>query len=156
MEEFTPITTQEQFDSAIGERLRRERESVAKKYGDYDALKTKVADYESQIGTMSKTMEESAKKYEGYDKTLSELQAKIKGYETSSVKMRIAHETGLPYELGTRLSGETEDEIRKDAEALAKIVGEQSTRHAPLKSSESGGGDSKQAALKQMLQEMKG
>ena len=49
MSEFTPITTQEQFDAAIGERLKRERESLAKKYGDYDALKQKTDDYERQI-----------------------------------------------------------------------------------------------------------
>ena len=29
---FTPINTQEEFDSAIGERLSRDRESQAKKY----------------------------------------------------------------------------------------------------------------------------
>ena len=40
MAEFVPITTQEAFDAAIGERLKRERESIAKKYGDYDDLKT--------------------------------------------------------------------------------------------------------------------
>ena len=83
MAEFTPITTQEQFDSAIGERLKRERETIAKKYGDYDELKNKVADYEKQIGQMNKAADDAAKKYAGYDKDLADLQDKVKGYETA-------------------------------------------------------------------------
>ena len=35
MAEFTPITTQEDFDKAIGERLKRERETVKKEYAGY-------------------------------------------------------------------------------------------------------------------------
>lgn len=119
MEEFKPITTQDEFDAVIGERLKRERETLAKKYGDYDDLKNKVADYEKQIGQMTRAAEDSAKKYAGYEKDLADLQAKVKGYETASVKTRIAHETGLPYELAERLRGEEEADIRKDAEALA-------------------------------------
>ena len=125
MAEFTPITTQAEFDAAIGERLKRERETLSKKYGDYEDLKNKVADYEKQIGQMSKAAKESAEKYAGYDKTLAELQAKVKDYETDSVKTRIAHETGLPYELAGRLTGEDEAAIRKDAEALSKLLGGQ-------------------------------
>ena len=34
MAEFTPITTQEDFDKAIGERLKRERETVKKNMPD--------------------------------------------------------------------------------------------------------------------------
>ena len=53
MGDFIPITTQAEFDAAIGERLKRERESFSKKYGDYDELKSKVASYEQQIGQMT-------------------------------------------------------------------------------------------------------
>ena len=108
MEEFKPITTQAEFDAAIGERLKRERETLSKKYGDYDDLKTKVADYEKQIGQLTRAAEDAAKKYAGHDKELADLQAKVKGYETDSVKTRIAHEAGLPYELAGRLTGEDE------------------------------------------------
>ncbi|MEA4965392.1 MAG: DUF4355 domain-containing protein [Oscillospiraceae bacterium] len=151
MDLTTPITTQEQLDTLIGERIKRERDTVAKKYGDYDDLKTKAADYEKQIGDLSKTIEDSGKKYAGYDQTIADLTAKVKGYETSSVKMRIAHETGIPYELATRLSGETEDDIRKDAEALSKLVGKPN-QAPPLKSTEPAGGDTKTAALRTLAQ----
>lgn len=147
MEEFKSITTQAEFDAAIGERLKRERETLAKKYGDYDDLKTKVGDYEKQIAQMSKAAKESAEKYAGYDKNLAELQAKVKGYETDSVKTRIAHETGLPYELAGRLTGEDEAAIRKDAEALSKLLGGQKHKTPPLRDSEPAG-DGKAAAMR--------
>lgn len=153
MAEFVPITTQEQLDALIGDRIKRERETITKKYGDYDDLKMKVTDYEKQIGDLSKTIEDSGKKYAGYDKTLADLTATVKGYETSSVKMRIAHEAGIPYELASRLSGETEDDIRKDAETLSKLVGKQNTA-PPLRSNEPEGGDQKTAALRALAQNL--
>ena len=152
--EFTAITTQEQFDAAIGARLQRERETLAKKHGDYDDLKTKVADYEKQIGEMSKNAEEASKKYAGYDKTLAELQSKVKGYESASVKTRIAHEVGLPYELAGRLSGDDENTIRKDAETLSKLLGNQTHQAPPLRSTEPDGLDNKTAALRSLTNQL--
>lgn len=153
--DFKPITTQEEFDAAISDRLKRERESTSKKYGDYDDLKKKVADQESQISTLNKEREELDRKYAGYDKSLSELQTKVKAHETNSVKMRIANETGIPFELAARLSGETEEEIRKDAETMAKFVS-RSKYVGPLKTDTGTEPDGKRAALKTMLQNMKG
>lgn len=154
MADFTPITTQEQFDAAIGERIKRERDTLSKKYADYEDLKTKVTDYEKQIGDLSKTIEDSDKKYASYDKTLAELQGKVKGYETSSVKMRIAHENGIPFELANRLSGDTEEDIRKDAETLFRFIGKSTQPAAPLKSNEPSGADSKSAALRSLTAEL--
>jgi len=96
---FEIIDTQEKFDAAISERLRRERETVGKKYADYDDLKQKVTEYEQRLGAMTKQAEEDAKKYQGYDIKLADMQEKIKGYETASVKTRIAHEQAYPLNL---------------------------------------------------------
>lgn len=144
---FEIIDTQEKFDAAIAERLRRERETVSKKYADYDDLKKRTAEYETTLGTMTKEAEENAKKYSEYDKKLADLQAKVKGYETGSVKTRIAHETGIPFELAERLSGDTEEEIRKDAETLSKFIGGVK-KSAPLRNSDGGNDDSKTSALR--------
>lgn len=154
MADFTAITTQEQFDAAIGERIKRERDTIAKKYADYEDLKTKVSDYEKQIGTLSKSIEDSAKKYAGYDKALADMTARVKGYETSSVKMRIAHETGIPYELADRLSGETEEDIRSDAKNLSQFIGKQNPSAPPLKNNEPAGGDVKSAALRSLAHDL--
>ena len=73
--------------------------------------------------------------------------------ETDSAKTRIAYQMGLPYEMSTRLVGSTEDEIRKDAEALQRLVG--GARAQPMFSPEGGEGDAQDAALRKMLGDMK-
>ena len=150
--EFTPITTQEQFEAAMKDRMDR----YAKKFEGYtspDDLAKIKSDYDGQIATLTKTAEEKAKKYAGYDKELAERDAKIKGYETASVKTRIAHEVGLPYELSGRLSGETEDDIRKDAESLVGLIGK-GHQTAPLASSETTE-DKVKTAVKQLSEKLK-
>lgn len=153
MQEFTPIVSQEQFDAAIGERIKRERDTLTKRYGDYEELREKVSTYEKRLGEMSASMEESSKKYAGYDKTIEELNSKVKGYETGSVKLRIAHEECIPYELASRLCGETEDDIRKDARSIAGLIQKQE-QSAPLKSYEPTGVNAKTAALKSLTENL--
>ena len=79
----------------------------------------------------------------------------MKGYESDSVKTRIAHEAGIPYELAGRLAGEDEDAIRKDAETVAKLL-KTGQQPAPLKSTEPGDVDGKRAAMKNVLAGLKG
>lgn len=159
--DFTPITTQEQFDAAIKDRLNRERDSFAKKYEGYvspDDLTKVKNEYAKQIADLTKDAEAKAKKYADYDKKIADRDAKIKGYETDSVKTRIAHETGLPYELAGRLSGSTEEEIRKDAESLVKLVGSTQTKTAPMADPEGvdAGGKGSSSALLALSRSLKG
>lgn len=153
MSEFKTITTQEEFDAAIGDRLKRERDTVKKSYEGYmspDDVAKKYAGYLSP--------EDEAKKYRGYlsPEEVAKKDASIRAYETNSVKMRIAHETGIPYELAGRLSGEKEEDIRKDAEALAKLINA-GTPVPPLASTERGvSGNENRAAIKGMLDNLKG
>ena len=145
MAEFKVINTQEEFDAAIASRLSRERDTVKKQYEGYlspeDAQK-KYAGYLSP--------EQVTEKYKGYltPAQAAEKDAKIKGYETNSVKMRIAHETGIPFELVGRLSGDDEAAIRKDAETLAGFL--KSTKPTPPLADPEGGAVSKDAAYKNL------
>jgi hypothetical protein len=154
MADFNPITTQEEFDAAIGERLKRERETIAKKYGDYEDLKSKVGTYEKQLADLTATAQADAKKAAGHERTIADLQAQLKGHETASVKTRIAHETGIPYEMASRLTGETEDEIRADAQSLSRLM-RQSEPIAPAASTEPGSVDPKEAGMRDMLRNLK-
>ena len=158
---FEAITTQEQLNDVIKDRLEREREKFAgfedykKKAGEYDELKKKADGYEATIADYKKAVD-GDDKTPGYKKQLEELKGKVKGYETSSVKMRIAHENGIPYELAERLSGDDEEAIKKDAESMAKFL-KASGRRAPLASAEPEGGvDEKREAMKKMLTGLKG
>ena len=164
MGEFTPINTQEEFDAAISSRLKRERESltksIAQKYADDgymspdDVAKLK-AGYDKQIGDLNTAVDAATKKSAAYEKSIAEKDATIKKYETASVKARVARETGLPYELSSRLSGDTEEDIRKDAEALVKLVGTARHESDPLGKKDPEGNPSNQgseiAAYKALL-----
>lgn len=146
----TAITTQEQLDEVIKDRLARE----AKKFEGYTSpkeLEALKARYEKQIGDLNGALASAGEKAKSHDAEIAERDAKIRGYETDSVKTRIAHEEGLPYELHGRLSGETEEDIRKDAQSLAKLMKAQPA--APLASPEKplSREDTKAAAYKQLL-----
>ena len=159
---FEAITTQEQLDSVIGERLERERNKVHSEYTEklegYEALKEKAAGYESQIGELNKTIEENKGKIAEFEKSAGEMQAKLKGYETNSVKMRIARENGLSYDAVDFLKGEDEKSIKESADALKLLLG--AKRGAPpLASNESSGAgkeSTKDESLRKMLSELRG
>lgn len=159
----TPITTQEQLDTIVNEKVnstvqaRLARE--AKKYDTYTSpedLKTLQEKYDRQIGDLNGALAVAKEKAEQHDKEIAERDAKIKSYETASVKTRIAHEAGLPYELHSRLSGETEEEIRKDAEALSRLL--KASTPPPLAAAEKpvSKQDAQTAAYKNILQSLKG
>lgn len=151
MSDFTPITTQEAFDEAVRVRIERAQKAVREEYGDYEAIKSKNADFLSQIETL--------KNEKGsFQQQIADLTAKIKGYENDSVKTEKALEYGLPYEFRTRLKGDTVEEIEADAKALAQLIGKQNPRPLPMRTNELGGNGegSKDSAFREMLERMKG
>lgn len=149
MSEFKEIKTQEDFDTAIKERLARENE----KYEGFvspDKLAELKADYENEIN----------KKYEGYTSPddlatmKKEYEGKIAKYESDSVKTRIANEMGLPSSIASRLKGSNEEEIRKDAESFAGFF----QKEPPLATGEQTVANEDQArnvALKKLLKNLR-
>lgn len=157
---FTPITinTQEELNKMFGERAdaarRAERERLEKQYAGFDGFKAKAEKYDTDIAALN----EKISGLEGEKSTsaarISELEEKVREYETTSVKMRIAREAGLPAELADRLSGTDEAAMKKDAESLAKLIKGQNV--APMyKPSGEGGNDGKDAALKDLLKKVR-
>ena len=130
--EFTPIETQEQFDSMVKERVERAKKSAVKemetqlkdleqtkeqlatKDSEIEALKAKINDFEGE----KKTSEES---YHAMEKELSELKLK-------ALKTQIAMDNNIPLGMADRIKGEDEEAMRADAEKLASFV---SKRVAP-------------------------
>lgn len=157
MAEFTPITTQEALDAVLGERLKRERETASKRYEGYaspDQVKQLKSDHEKQIATLTGELTTLRSKQQDHDKELADRDKKIRDYETRSVKTRVAHETGLPWELAERLSGENEDEIRKDAQALLKAIGSTTKTVEPAATKEVRGGEKTSAALRSLAENL--
>lgn len=131
MSEFKPITTQEEFDAAIKARLSREKE----KYSDYDQLKSRVTELETENIGLKSTIEANHQSKEDADKQLEEMQNQIAGYETASLRTRVALQHGLPYDLADRLQGTDEDSFKADAERLAGYI-KKSQPVAPIRDSE--------------------
>jgi uncharacterized protein (DUF342 family) len=117
---FTPIETQEQLNEVIGERLRKAEEKAMAKakeqFADYEDLKKQVTDYQEQLQKLTDTVSESEKKLAEKDAELAESAS----YRTDLEKTRIAIEAGLKIDYADRLRGETAEEWKADAQALAK------------------------------------
>ena len=127
--EFTPINTQEDFDKRVKDL-----------YGDVSDLQGQIQTLTGQVTSLT-----------GERDTL---QGKVKGYETSALRQRIALEKGIPAEMADRLSGETEEDIRKDADTMAGLIN--TIKGAPPLFDGEKKVSSTDAALKQMLHDMEG
>lgn len=118
-ETFEAITTQEQLDTIIKGRLERETkkhtEATAELQKELDTLKTSYNEASGKLKEYETKAAETATE-------LERLHSQVKKYETDSVKTGICKEFNIPFEMRDRLRGETEDEIRADAQALSKLL----------------------------------
>lgn len=154
MSDFTPITSQEQLDAVIGDRLKRSEEKWQKKYEGYlspDEVSAKTADYESQLTSATKELEEANKKIAGHEKDLADRDSKIKGFEVSAMKHKAAHEAGLSYDAVDFLQGEDEESIKASADKFKSLMGK---HHKPLDSNNEPPVDNKNASIKKLAQSL--
>lgn len=128
--EFEPINTQEEFDNRVREL-----------YGDVNDLQGKITTLTGQRDTDAKT--------------IAALQSKVKGFETSALKQRIARQKGIPAEMADRLSGETEKDLLADADAVAAML-KAVKGPAPLHDPDKNDPDAKNAHLTNLLHELRG
>lgn len=142
MAEFTPIETQEQFDKMIASRLERAENKIRAEYSDYEAIKESNA-------KLTADFEALKAENDGSKATIAELNKKISGLETSQLRTRIGLEHNIPLEMISRLAGTTEEEIKADAESMAKFV-TSNTHTAPLFNNDPSG-DTEKAAYKNLL-----
>lgn len=117
-EEFKPITTQAELDAAMKPHLDRAAAEAVQKYAGYISPE----DAAKNAKTLTDEIEALKGKVTGHEATIADLTAKNKAHEISAAKTRIAHETGLPLEMAGRLTGETDADIKADAEKLAGLM----------------------------------
>lgn len=119
--EFKVIETQEQLDAVIGERLKRERDNVQKELAGKGWLSPEAVQKAMQEQSDKiKALEEAAA---ATQQTLADKDAAIAEgakYRADLEKTRIALAAGLKMEYADRLRGDSAEEWKKDAEALAK------------------------------------
>lgn len=148
--EFEPITTQEDFDNRIKDRIERAEKHVRKQYEGYDDYKAKADDYDAKVADYTKQISDR-------DGQIKELQAQITKRDTDAAKIRIAKEAGLPDAFASRLSGENEDAWKKDAAELAKFFDKPTpVPNYPSKDSAETVDDNKTADMKKLLKELRG
>lgn len=133
-EDFKPIETQEELNKLIASRLERAKESVKKeyeeKYKDYGAYKSQI----EALNNDKTTLENQLNELNGKLSTFDALDAKTKKLEAENLKIKIALSEGIPFEMAGRLAGETEEEIKRDAKAMASFISV--SKPMPIKSTE--------------------
>ena len=78
---------------------------------DYDELKTNAESLAQQIASLNTVAEEK-----------EALSKQVTAYQQKELKTRIAMEHKIPFELAGRLTGETEDELKADAQSLSGFI----------------------------------
>ena len=124
---------------------------------DFNAKNTELKNLEKQVGELNSNLTSLSKEKESFDKTLADLNGEVKTYQLRDMKIRIAREKGIPYEMADRLTGEDEKALAADADSLSKLISTVSkpTVPPPLKSTEPTG-DGKDSAYKALLTNIKG
>lgn len=123
--------------------------SYKEKIQELEGLSEKVKGYEQQLNDLQNTL---ATKDEQL-KSLDELKKEVETYKLKDLKTNIAIQAGIPLELAGRLSGESEEEIKADAEKLAGLITTQKPT-LPLKPTEPRNVDPKEKAYAKLLENL--
>lgn len=124
MADFKEITTQEEFDERIKERISRAEKKVRDEYANWlkpDALDALKAEHAKEIEKLNASHAEALKKYEGYDEKFTAQATKIHELETSALKTKIAMAKKLPMDAVEFLQGDDEKSITESADKLSKL-----------------------------------
>ena len=103
-EEFKPITSQDELNRLIGERIGK----VKAQFADYDALKTKAAKFDEVEKATKSEIEQAQER-------IKELGSRASTAERVALQQRIAAEEGVIPEV---LHGTTEEEMRASAQRI--------------------------------------
>ena len=141
--EFKPITSQEELNKLIGERIGK----VKSQFADYDDLKAKAAKFD-EVEQASKSELEKAQE------RIAELEGRATQAERAALVTKIAAEEGVIPEV---LTGSTEEEMRAAAKRVIEWANQGKRTPPPpkkLKSGSSGtptdSGSRAAAALRQL------
>lgn len=118
---YTPPATQADLDRIIADRLSRERA----KFGDYDDLKTKAAEYDKVVEA-NKT--EAQKQADALAAALAKVQQYEAREQIAKWKDEVAQATGVPANV---LAGSTKEEIEAHAATLKPLI-DQAGRPQPI------------------------
>lgn len=116
---------------------------------DYDDLKNDNATLKQQLNDLQTTLDS----HQDELNSVGDLKKQVESYKLKDIKTNIAVQAGIPLELASRLSGETEEEIKADAEKIAGFVNKK--QPLPLKPNEPDVNNEKRE-MEQMLDQLTG
>ena len=111
--DFTPITSQEQFNAAIQERISRAESKVREQFADYDALKEKAGKYDEAQNASKTEAQKAEERIKSLEDELSGMRAARQHDQWVS---EVSQATGVPADL---LRGSTKEEIEAHANSIA-------------------------------------
>ena len=155
MDEFKPIETQDELNEVIKKRLAREKAKFEKEAAELKAQVEELTAKTAELTALTEKQASEAENNSGYAEELEALRAKVTGYETAEEKRNILKETGLPEEMYTKLAGDCPDAWRADARKMLGYLRNYS-KTPPLADLYENGENSERAALRSMLDDMKG
>lgn len=153
--EFQAITSQEQLDSVIGERLRRQKEQFEEEIKEYKALKEINKKLQAELEQKNQFIEESKKETSMRTEDYEKLEKELSSLKLQQLKQKIAINNGIPLDLANRLSGEDEETLLEDAKTLSQFINSNPAPQ-PLKSVEDTNVNDKDMAYRQLLNQIQG
>jgi len=115
---FTPITSQDDLNRIIGERVAR----VKSQYADYEDLKTKASAFDEAEQARLSDLDKAIKRAEKAEKESQAL-------KFNQLRFEVASDKSVPANL---LSGSTKAELEASADALIEFAGAQTKARAPM------------------------
>ena len=120
--------TQEEVNAMVGKARLEGKEAGKKEFEGWispDELTNKLGALTEQVNTLTSEKET-------LQTQITEKDGKIAQYEIDSVKTRVARELGLSYEAVGFIQGNDEEAIKKSAESLKNLVGDQKQPTPPF------------------------
>ena len=153
--EFQAITSQEQLDNVIGERLRRQKEQFEEKIKEYEALKEENSKLQTELEQKNQFIEENKKETSMRTEDYENLEKELSSLKLQQLKQKIAINNGIPLDLANRLSGKDEETLLEDAKTLSQFINSNPTPQ-PLKSVEDTNVNDEDMAYRQLLNQIQG
>lgn len=153
--EFQAITSQEQLDNVIGERLRRQKEQFEEKIKEYESLKEENSKLQTELEQKNQFIEENKKETSMRTEDYENLEKELSSLKLQQLKQKIAINNGIPLDLANRLSGDNEETLLEDAKTLSQFINSNPTPQ-PLKSVEDTNINDEDMAYKQLLNQLQG
>lgn len=121
---------------------------------DFEALKSEKETLAQQLAELNSSVTSLTDEKTEIEQEKEALAQEINSFRQKDLKTRIAHEFKIPFELAGRLTGETEEELKTDAQTLSQLIVQKP--NIPLASTEPPVVDEKEQAYTNIIQKLKG